>query len=130
MAEVKRLKDRRSDLAVFQVSGNVTCIDVCHLLDTSIATESTLHLFDFRWASLAALSKADIKAQIRTAVSKIRPGARAAFVFSNPADLSVGRLINKSTGGGGHRPETREFYNPYLARDWLLFCSPLASSRA
>jgi len=122
MAQFKRIKETRGNFTIVEVVGDVLHGEIIDFLENlQVEDPSTRAIFDFRAANLSAL----LTNRIRSDVHKIRkfagPGIRAALVFSNPADFSIGKAIGHAISGAGYLADIRGFYNLYLAKDWLLF---------
>jgi len=122
MARFKQIRDGRSNLTVVEVYGDVGNEEIKTILDwpPDVSPHSKT-VFDFRFADLSALSST----HIRKAVGEIRllsgPDCKAALVFSNPADYSIGKIISSAFSGRGYLANIRGFYNLHRAKDWLLF---------
>ena len=122
MAQFKTSRDSRTDLTVIEVFGNVTHGEIPRFLETlRMDNPPSRAIFDFRNASLSELVKKRIKTDIHKVKQFTRPEIRAALVFSNPADFSIGKAITKAISKEGYLADIRGFYNFYLAKDWLLF---------
>lgn len=132
MAQFKRLKEGRSGLTIIEVYGEVTHGELLKFLESQCnASDMACHaIFDFRAASLSALSMSRIIETTREYGRFFHPGARAAMVFSNPSDFSIGKLISKAISRHGYLSEIRGFYNVYLAKAWLLYRQPACAAEA
>jgi|GEM_PF-3061873 len=127
MAQFRRLKELRSDLTIIEVHGELTHGEFVRFLESSrdVGDPSSKAVFDLRSANLSSLSRKRIKASIADFESFADPGLRAALVFSNPADYSIGKLISNTINKQGYLSEIRGFYNLYLAKAWLLYRQPV-----
>jgi hypothetical protein len=127
MAQIRRLREVRSDVTVIEVSGDITHGEFIKFLEAhkQVTNPASRAIFDFRSANLSALSRQRIKEAMAELKQFARPGLRAALVFSNPADYSIGRVISGSISKQGYLAEIRSFYNLYLAKAWLLYRQPV-----
>ena len=130
MAQFRRLKEFRSDLTVIEVHGELTHGEFIRFLEANRSknNRSSKAIFDFRSATLSSLSKQRIKKTVVEFRKFAAPDLRAALVFSNPADFSVGKVISKAISKQGYLSEIRGFYNLYLAKAWLLYRQPVHQS--
>ena len=131
MAHFRRLKDFRSDLTVIEVHGELTHGEFIRFLEANRETgnRSSKAILDFRSATLSSRSKHRIKKAVAEFRKYAAPELRAALVFSNPTDYSVGKVISKAISKQGYLAEIRGFYNLYLAKAWLLYQQPVHKSR-
>ena len=131
MAQFKRLKERRSGLTVIEVHGELTHGEFFEFLESNqnVKDPSLKAIFDLRSANLSSISKTRIKEAVVEITKFVNPGLRAALVFSNPADYSIGKTISKAINKHAHLTEIRGFYNLYLAKAWLLYRQPVGESR-
>ena len=127
MAQFRRLKEKRSGLTVIEVVGELTHGEFIRFLESNrkVKDPSLSAIFDMRAASLSSLSKKRIKEALAEFRLYANPNLRAALVFSNPADYSVGKVISKTICKYGYLSEIRGFYNLYLAKAWLLYRQPV-----
>ena len=122
MAEFKIIRETRSDLTVVEVVGDVAQGEIGKFLASLKLDDPTSKaIFDFRHANLSALEKKHIKSNVNQLKRFSRPEVRAALVFSNPVDFSIGRAITKAISKEGYLADIKGFYKFYLAKDWLLF---------
>lgn len=122
MAQFKRIKDTHADLTIIEIIGELTHGEFTRFLESlHIDNASSRAIFDFRAADLSTLAKAGIKSEIRKLAKFSQPELKAALVFSNHTDFSIGRVISKAVSKEGYLADIRGFYNLYLAKDWLLF---------
>ena len=130
MAQFKRLKERRSDLTIIEVYGELTHGEFFEFLESNknVKDPSLRAIFDLRSASFSSLSKKRIKEAMAELSTFANPGLRAALVFSNPNDFSIGKTISKAINKHGYLSEIRGFYNLYLAKAWLLYRHPVYES--
>lgn len=126
MAQFRRLKEKRSGLTIIEVAGELTHGEFIKFLESNrnVKDPSLRAIFDLRAASLSLLSKKRIKEVLADFSMYANPRLRAALVFSNPADYSVGKVISKAICKHGYLSEIRGFYNLYLAKAWLLYRQP------
>jgi hypothetical protein len=127
MAQIRRLRETRSDVTVIEVRGDLTHGEFKRFLEAhkNVINPASRTVVDFRSANLSALSRHRIKEAMADLKQFARPGLRAALVFSNPADYSIGRVISGSLSKHGNLSEIRGFYNLYLAKAWLLYRQPV-----
>lgn len=127
MAQFRRLKEKRSDLTVIEVYGELTHGEFIRFLESNrnVKDGSLRAIFDLRSANLSSLSKKRIKEALADFKMYAHPRLRAALVFSNPTDYSIGKLISKTVNKQGYLSEIRGFYNMYLAKAWLLYRQPV-----
>ena len=122
MAQFKRIKDKRAGLTIIEIIGELTHGEIPRFLESlHVDDTSSGAIFDFRAADLSALAKTRIKSDIYKVKKFAHPELKAALVFSNPADFSIGRTISKAINKEGYLADIRGFYNLFLAKDWLLF---------
>jgi len=127
MAQFRRLKETRANLTVIEVHGELTHGEFIRFLESNrnVKERSLKAIFDLRSANLSSLSKRHIKEALADFRKYADPELRAALVFSNPADYSIGKLISKTVSKHGYLSEIRGFYNLYLAKAWLLYRQPV-----
>jgi len=132
MAQFKRLKEGRSGLTIIEVYGEVTHGELFKFLEShsNASDKSSRAIFDFRAANLSSLSLHRIIEATREYGRFSNPGVRAAMVFSNPSDFSIGKLISRAISKHGYLSEIRGFYNVYLAKAWLLYRQPACATQA
>ncbi len=122
MAQFRRIKDSRVDLTVIEVVGDVTNDEISQFLESlRIENTSSKAIFDFRGANLSSLVKKRIRTEVLQVKQFARPEIRAALVFSNHADFSMGKSLAQAITREGFLADIRGFYNFYLAKDWLLY---------
>ena len=131
MANFRRLKEQRTDLTIIEVHGKLTHGEFFEFLESNRHVEdpSTKAIFDLRFANLSTISKKRIKEAMTEFKRFAAPGVRAALVFSNPADYSLGKIISNALNQHGYLSEIRGFYNLYLAKSWLLYRQPVYEKR-
>ena len=127
MAHFRRLKELRSDLTVIEIHGELTHGEFIRFLESNrnVKDPSSMAILDFRSANLSMLSKQRIKQAVTEFQRFANPSMRAALVFSNPTDYSIGKVISKAFSKHGYLSEIRGFYNLYLAKAWLLYRQPV-----
>ena len=136
MAEIKLTQIEHLNLAVFEICGDVANGEILRFLEANFQSgdgEDTgiiRAIFDFRAADLSALTLETIKVNLARVEKFLRPGLRAALVFSNPADFSIGKTISTAFRKHSHLLEIRHFYNLYRAKDWLLYCDSATTPQA
>jgi hypothetical protein len=129
MTQIKIRRDERIDLAVIEITGDIVPAELLRFLESNFGDYidadsrdfASRAIIDFRAANLSALTKDFIKTNIEAVKKFIRPDVKAALIFSNPGDASVGEVISKAIHRIGLGAEIRRFYNLYRAKDWLLY---------